>query len=139
MILANCSNNLSLAIDIDQDSRDRAVNEHGSSPSPLDFNLLNSGDEDKSMMSFLNVTAQKTAKSTDSSPLQTSLNGPPYQLVTPPPTNLAETDDHYHENDHDHEQYRDEVECDFCRKVGVRSEFRGRFCSKVCVGRFAQR
>lgn len=31
------------------------------------------------------------------------------------------------------------VECDFCKKIGSRQNFKGRFCSKICVGRFAQR
>lgn len=30
------------------------------------------------------------------------------------------------------------IMCDYCKKKGKRSSFNGRFCSKICIGKFAQ-
>jgi hypothetical protein len=30
------------------------------------------------------------------------------------------------------------VMCDYCKKKGKQNDFNGRFCSKICIGKFAQ-
>lgn len=37
------------------------------------------------------------------------------------------------------EELEKKISCEFCNKVGKQNGFKGRFCSKVCVGRFAQK
>ena len=32
---------------------------------------------------------------------------------------------------------RNVLNCEFCNKVTQRNHFKGRFCSKICIGRFA--
>ncbi len=91
-------------------------NSGGRAASPLDFNLLQADNEDdddsKSMLSFLGASRVSPPPASQ------------FQPVTPPPTV---------------EDVVDEAECAYCSKVGPRADFRGRFCSKICVGRFALR
>ena len=88
---------------------------------PLDFTLI-SDDEKRMMINFFSTSTAATPSTMTSSQ---------FQIVTPAPTVLKLLESNSDESEG--------IECDFCKKAGLRSQFKGRFCSKICVGRFAQR
>lgn len=94
----------------------------------LDFTLITSSDDNnisngrKPMKAMMMMNLFNSA---------TTLTPPRPALSQPLSLVLPDESSSFYSND--------ELECELCKKKGLRAHFRGRFCGKACVVRYAQR
>lgn len=103
-----------------------------------------SASPDEALLDFTLITSSndKNNISNDRKPMEammmmnlfnsaTNLTPPPPALSQPLSLVLPDESSSFYSND--------ELECELCKKKGLRAHFRGRFCGKSCVVRYAQR
>jgi len=115
-------------------------NESFSLHSSLDFNYFNQNSSYDSLASNLYQNTSDFNYLNDASPLLTNLiqgTNFPSGTINKTTNNFDVLGNIKRESIVPEQESRNVFHCEFCNKVTQRNHFKGRFCSKICIGRFA--